>query len=186
MNIQDWSKEVVEQAQRNIGAFRTVNGKRRRISSSGALKESLGYLVIEKNGKISIAFKSKLFYAAFIQSGVNGTEINHGSIYSFKEGGKMIPTGNVKGGTSDETWGIRKWMREKPMRLRDKSGSYIKATEKAKRSAAFAIAISLKKKGIAPMPFMSEAIMDTMDKHGIPLADFIEDAMSNSLKKYKK
>jgi hypothetical protein len=190
MNLNEWSQAAIEQAARNIGAFRTVNGKRRRISSSGQLKSSLGFTIAESaDGDILIKFTSSMFYAAFIQQGVNGTEVSHGSPFSFKEGTKMIPVGDAS-----ESWGIRKWMKDKPIRLRDpNTGAFVpamKEIERGKRKgqmmdmkqkAAFGIARSIKRRGIVPMPFMTEAINDLIDKLPSAIGVTIEAKLDNML-----
>jgi hypothetical protein len=191
MNLNEWSQAAIEQAARNIGAFRTVNGKRRRISSSGQLKSSLGFTIAESaDGDILIKFTSSMFYAAFVQQGVNGTEVPQGSPFSFKEGTKMIPVGDAS-----ESWGIRKWMKDKPIRLRDpNTGEFVpamKEIERGKRKgqmmdmkqkAAFGIARSIKRRGIVPMPFMTEGINDLIDKLPSAIGVTIEAKLDNMLK----
>ena len=87
--LNNWSKSVQENAMRNVGAFRTVNGKRRRIDSSGRLRNSLGYLVVEEKGRVVIKFTSTVEYAAFVEQGVSGTEKKYDTPFSY--GSKMPP-----------------------------------------------------------------------------------------------
>ena len=165
--LEKWSKEVVERAQRNIGATRNVNGKSRRIDSSGRLRKSLGFTISEKSGKTTIKFTSSTNYAAFINEGVSGTEKKYHTRFSFKS--KQPPAKS-----------ILEYMRNKPLRLRDaKTGSFIKATEARKKSAAFAIARNIKRKGIAPTYFMDEAILEGIDTLDDTLAKMIDIELDN-------
>ena len=91
---------------------------------------------------------------------------------------------------------ILKWMKAKPLRLRDPlTGKFVKATEKITRgknkgktrdnrkSAAFGIARSIRRKGIEPTYFMDDAILDGIDKLEDIMGEFIEvkidEALSN-------
>lgn len=164
--LDKWADDVVEAAQRNIGAFRTVKGKRRRIDTTGKLRRSLGYVVIEQEGKIIFKFTSDVEYAAYINKGVSGIKKKYPSPFSFK-GGDMPSKGHVNS--------ILKWMKAKPLRLRDpETGSFVKATEAKKKSAAFGIARNIRRQGIQPSYFMDDAIYERIEKLEEVLAEMID------------
>jgi len=167
MNLLDkWGADVVEAAQRNIGAFRTVRGKRRRTDTDGTLRNSLGYLLAYEGDKIIYKFTSDVEYAAYINKGVSGIKKKYPTPFSFK-GGDMPSKGHVDA--------IRKWMQAKPLRLRDpETGEFVKATKARKKSAAFAIARSIRRKGIEPTYFMDDAILDGIEKLEDIIGEFVE------------
>jgi hypothetical protein len=171
--IEDFSQDVVERAQRNLGAYRTVTDRRgrkkkRRADSSGTLRESLGYSIKVSSGGTKVQFIARgkaSDYAAFVEEGVNGTKKKHGSPFSFK--GKNI---NQKA--------ILDWMKRKPIRLREfkngKLGGFKKryytptrGKNKGKEvdrlpQAAFLIGRSIAKYGFAPLNYMGDAVEDAI------------------------
>ena len=151
MNLNEWSEDVVDAARRNVGAFRTVNGKRRRIDSSGRLRKGLSYLIYEDDKGVQIRFTSDVEYAIFVNEGVNGTESAYTTRFSY--GSKQPPIEP-----------ILQWMKEKPLRLRDpETNQFVKATEAKKKGVAFAIARNIRKHGIAPTHFMDDAIEERIE-----------------------
>jgi len=144
--LEEIADEVIEVAQKNLGAYRSVkgaNGKtyRRRAVASGTLKNSLGYSIKKIGGTSSIVFsaggKAKQYYLA----------VNNG-----RSKGTMPPP-----------QAIENWMRIKPIRLRGAKG-FIKQTPKGMARAAFAIAKSIKKRGIEPFPYYTDAINEVLEK----------------------
>ena len=170
MSIEKWAEDVTDAARRNIGAFRTVNGKRRRIDSSGKLRRSLGYLVsYSSDGIPQIKFTSEVDYAVFVNEGVNGTDSAYTTRFSY--GSKMPPIEP-----------IMEWMKAKPLRLRDPvSGEFIVATESKKRGVAFAIARNIRKHGQAPTLFMDDAIDERIDGLADLLGVKIEELITKNI-----
>jgi hypothetical protein len=167
MNLTEWSQDVVEAAQRNVGAFRTVNGKRRRIDSSGRLRNSLGYLVDSDTNGTVIKFTSDVEYAIYVESGVRGAESSPiGTEDSpFRFGSKQPPIEPILG-----------WMKVKPLRLRDPiTGRFVPAFKTITRGknkgkkrdlrpgVAFGIARNIRRHGIEATHFMTEAIEERLD-----------------------
>tara|TARA_R110000744_G_scaffold96187_3_gene185883 strand:- start:4529 stop:5101 length:573 start_codon:yes stop_codon:yes gene_type:complete len=138
-------------AKRTLGT-RTIGKNKTYGKASGGLQRSLTYQIDGKN----VIFGSQKFplVGAFIFWGVNGTEKRRGSPFSY--GSKQPPSGK----NSD----IRKWMRSKPVRLRDENGSFVKQTEARLSSAAYLIARSIKKKGIAGLKYWEKAYEATFPK----------------------
>ena len=144
--LEEIADEVIEVAQKNLGAYRSMkgaNGKtyRRRAVASGTLKNSLGYSIKKIGGTSSIVFsaggKAKQYYLA-------------------------VNNGRAKG-TMLSSQAIENWMRIKPIRLRGAKG-FIKQTPKGMARAAFAIAKSIKKRGIEPFPYYTDAINEVLEK----------------------
>jgi hypothetical protein len=133
-------------AKRTLGT-RTIGKNKTYGKSSGALQKSLKFSI---DGQDAI-FGSPDPSAAFIYWGVNGTEQRRGSPFSY--GSKQPP--------SDA---IRQWMKVKPIRLRDKSGAFIEQTESRLSSAAYLIARSIKKKGIASLKYWEIAYKETLPR----------------------
>ena len=144
---------VVEDAKGQLKLTRTIRGKKAVRYASGALYSSLRYAIQEKKGGISLRFFSKVDYARFIHAGVNGTEVNVGSIYSFKK--KTV-----------NTEAIYNWLKVKKVRLKktvvnkygQKVNKFVPNTEQNYRSAAFVIGRSVAQKGIVAVPFFNEAV----------------------------
>jgi len=143
--LDDFGKKVVEAAQRNLGATRTVNGKKRRSVASGTLKESLTFENKTRYNKPILQFKAK----------------GDASKYA-----KYVHDGRKPNSKPPPVEPILKWMKIKPIRLRKEGGGFAKVTEAGLRGAAFAIAKSIGKKGIPAVPYFSEAIDSELEKAG--------------------
>ena len=145
MKLDNLKKElgtsVVQRAQLELGVTRKINGKKVRRVASDKLRKSLTYIV---NGR-KINFVTGVPYGKFIHEGVNGTNQNWGSEYSF--GSKQPPLDPIK-----------RWMKQKGVRVRKKGGGFAKQTEANVNGLAYAISKGVKIKGIAPVPFYSLAI----------------------------
>lgn len=140
--LNKWSREVVEGAMRNVGAYRTVKGKRRKIDSSGRLRKSLKYDLGIVAERMYIHFYSTVDYANNVEEG--------------RRRGKMPPTEPIKD-----------WIRQKPLRLRDKkTGRMMSMSERNRKKVAFGIAVNIMKYGIKPTYFFRDAVeakLDDMD-----------------------
>ena len=149
-------------AKRTLGN-RTIGKNKTYGKASGSLQKSLRYTI---DGKDAI-FGSPDPSAAFIYWGVNGTEKGRGSPFSY---GAKQPPSSV----------IRQWMKVKPIRLRDKNGSFIEQTESRLSSAAYLIARSIKKKGIASLKYWEKAYEYTFPKAEKELGEaFAKDLFSH-------
>ena len=89
--------DIVEAAQRELGATRTVRGKRRRSVSTGNLKDNLSFKLTRRYGKAVFDFGASGTAANYIRYVIEGR----------RKGAKMPPISAVE-----------KWMKEKPIRLR--------------------------------------------------------------------
>lgn len=138
--------DVVERAQLNLGATRTINGKKRRRVASGRLKDGLSYKNLTR------------YNMPVVQFGVKDNEL--------KKYADVIEFGRRKGARQPPSDAILEWMRIKPIRIRDKDGGFIKATEAKKRQVAYLIARSIGENGIDGIYYYREAIRDVLEKRG--------------------
>ncbi len=148
--IDKFGADVVERAMRNLGATRNVNGKKRRAVASGKLKSSLSYSVSIKRGVGSISF---------------GADPSLG-IYP-----QVVETGRGANKKPPPVKSILEWMKIKPIRIRNKQGGFVTATESQKRGVAFTITRSIGKKGIPGLYYYRDAIVDALNENG---AEFIK------------
>lgn len=132
-----FAQRVLQQTQLELGAYRSEGGKRRRIDSTGTLRNSLpgSYSIKVMPNSMSLKFfeenEAWKTYGYVVDKGRNP--------------GKMPPVDAIK-----------KWIRKKPLRLRDlKSGSFVKMTESKVESVAFAIAKKMKEEGTKPTYFFT-------------------------------
>ena len=130
-----FADRVLQQAQLELGAYRTIDGKRRRTDSSGRLRESLPGSYTLKTMDNSIDLK---FFENNDAWKTYGYVVDQG-----RKPGKGVPPDALKA-----------WIRQKPIRLRDlKTGSFVKATEARINSLTYLINRKIKQKGIAPTYF---------------------------------
>lgn len=144
--LREFADAVTKGAQRVLGR-RQIGVNKTYGEASGSLRKSLEF----KMGKDTISFGSPLPYAAFVHFGVNGTDKKHGSQYSY--GSKQPPIDP-----------ILKWLKVKPVRLRDEDGKFIKQTDSKMRGRAFVIARALRRNGMAGIKFFEIAFFEQMPK----------------------
>jgi len=77
----------------------------------------------------------------------------------------VIEFGRTPGAKMPPIQPIIDWIKIKPLKLRNRQGEFIKSTESAIKSAAFAIAKSIGKNGIEGINYYGEAIDDTWDEY---------------------
>lgn len=159
--LESIAQDVVERAQLELGAYRTVNGKKRRAVATGLLKNSLTYRSTTRYNNPIIDFGA---------SGKAGDYL------------KYVTFGRKKGARMPPLKPILDWMRIKRLRPRNKNGGFIKATDGNLRSMAWNIARSISKKGIEPFPFYANAIEDVMAKRGREFEEAIKKEIEFRLK----
>lgn len=142
--LNEYAATVVERAQSNLRIKRRVRGKVVNRVASGTLLNSLTYKLRIRYNKPTIDFTVKGDagrYADVIE-------------YGRKPGAKMPPVS-----------AIEKWIKIKPLKLRNRQGEFIKSTESAIKSAAFAIAKSIGENGIVGINYYQDAINDTWEDY---------------------
>jgi hypothetical protein len=158
--LNEYAATVIERAQSNLRIKRRVRGKIVNRVSSGNLLRSLNYKLRIRYGKPTIDFTVKG------DAGKYADVIEYGR----KPNSKMPPVA-----------AIEKWIRMKPLKLRNKQGEFIKSTESAIKSAAYNIARSIGKKGIEGINYYAEAIDDTWDEYKDKLMDAYIKSIENRL-----
>jgi hypothetical protein len=143
--LNEYAAAVVERAKSNLRIKRRVRGKVVNRVASGNLLNSLVYKLKFRYNKPTIDFTvdndAAGKYADVIEDGR-------------RPGAKMPP---VKA--------IEDWIKLKPLKLRNRQGEFIKATESNIKSAAFAIAKSIGKNGIEGIHYYQDAVNDTWDEY---------------------
>ena len=169
--LDDFSNEVVRLSRRNLNLTGFAR-KGRKINNTKSLSNGLGYKIKKGNTGTLIEFTSKEDYAAFIDSGVNGTKIKWNAPFGFK--GKFANIG-----------AIEKYVKSPKVKLRktfiNKSGQkvsqMVQKNDKNIKSAAFAMARSIAANGIKPTKFFTEAINEAYDNLPPKLEEaFVKDA----------
>jgi hypothetical protein len=145
--LNEYAATVVERAQSNLRIKRRVRGKVvNRVGSnrSDNLLNSLTYKLRIRYNKPTIDFT------------VKGQAGNYADVieYGRKPGAKRPPVS-----------AIEQWIRLKPLKLRNRQGEFIKSTETAIKSAAFAIAKSIGENGIEGINYYQDAINDTWEDY---------------------
>jgi hypothetical protein len=159
--LNEYALAVVERAQSNLRIKRRVRGKVVNRVASGRLLNSLYYNLKIRYNKPTIDFTVS-----------NDDAGKYADVIEFgrRPGAKMPP---VKP--------IEDWIRLKPLKLRNRQGEFIKATESNIKSAAFAIAKSIGEKGIEGIYYYTEAIDDTWDEYKDKLMDSYIKSIENRL-----
>jgi len=157
--LDEFGERVTKLARINVGATRTVNGKRRKIDNSGKLRNSIRYNVSVSKKQSSFEFD--------ISMEDYGENVDKG-----RKPGKGIPVNESL-----------KWIKSKPIRIRDlKTKSFVKATESRVNSLAFLINRKIKEKGIAATNFLSDPFSkefkdlpdDVIEAFGLDVEQFLE------------
>jgi hypothetical protein len=159
--LNNFQRKVVEGAQRELGATRTIRGRKVRRVSSDKLRTSLYGRVFVRKNVYSIGFGASgeaQEYAAYIHEGVNGRKVKYRSPFSFRK--KFVNIGAME-----------KYIRQKPVRLRNKDGAFIKMTDKNIKSAAFAMSRTVAEKGIAPVPYFRLSLERELKKNESKIVD---------------
>jgi hypothetical protein len=143
--LNEYALAVVERAQSNLRIKRRVRGKMVNRVASGNLLRSLYYKINIRYNKPTIDFT-----VSNDEAGKYADVIELGR----RPGAKMPPVSVIE-----------KWLKLKPIKLRNRQGEFIKSTESAIKSAAYAIAQSIGKNGIQGINYYGEAIDDTWDEY---------------------
>ena len=140
------SNDILKSAKRHLGGRRIGKNKNYGVAS-GQLKRSLSYRIRVRGNDIKeVTFGAKgkaEKYAPFIHFGVNGTQKNQKSPFTFRK----QPPSSV----------FVKWIKQKGIRLRDEKGRFKKQSASNIKSAAYLMARSVKRRGIVGLRFYEKA-----------------------------
>ena len=159
--LNDYASAVIERAQSNLRIKRRVRGKVVNRVASGTLLNSLTYKTRIRYNKPTVDFTVKG------DAGQYADVIEYGR----KPNSRMPPV-----------TAIEQWIRIKPLKLRNRQGEFIKSTESAIKSAAYAIAKSIGKNGIEGIHYYQDAINDTWPEYQDQLMNaFVKDVENRLL-----
>ena len=151
----------------NLGSQVVKRGKRilkkqKKATKSNALFKGFDYLVTtsKDNIQLEFVFGNADDYWQFVDQGVRGSG-------GFKGSGKMRGQGspfsfkkqNIKKGV------IKKWIANKPLKLRGADGKFIEKTESNINSAAFVIGRAIAQRGLTRTMFFSKPYEDILDRN---------------------
>ena len=170
--LQTFVDEVVRLAKIEIGAKRKArrsNGKiyYKRIDNTGKLRRSL-------RGDVKTSRSS--FSASILM----------------EEYGEWVDKGRKKGKGAPPN-AIRKWIKQKPLRVRDAQGQFVKATESRINSLAYLINRKIKRKGIEATNFLTDPFerkfknlpQEIIEAYGLDVEDFLRFTIDKLNKEYK-
>ncbi len=151
--------------------------------ATGELESSISARDIDITGKVMSIDIELLDRYKFTDLGVNGVEVKRGSPYSFKS--KKVGTQMMRS--------IKRWVKTRAIRAtkykaiskverKDKSLSRIRKKADSQESLAYAIATNIKKKGIKPTKFFTNAVRDTEREFKKEIAAGFRIDLINSLK----
>jgi len=163
--LNEYALAVVERAQSNLRIKRRVRGKVVNRVASGRLLNSLYYNLKIRYNKPTIDFTVS-----------NDEAGKYADVIEF--GRRPYPGDPTKRPPYKE---IMKWIKLKPLKLRNRQGEFIRATESSIKSAAIAIAKSIGEKGIEGINYYQEAIDDTWDEYKDKLMEGYIKSVENRL-----
>jgi len=166
-----FSDDVVKSAKRHLGGRKIGKNKNYGVAS-GQLKRSLSYKIRVRGNDIrEVTFGARgkaAKYAPFIHFGVNGTQKNQKSPFTYRK----QPPSSV----------FIKWIKQKGIKLRDEKGRFKKQSESNIKSAAFLIARSVKKRGIVGLRFYEKAYAAVSKRYEAKFGEAVAEDIAGKLK----
>ena len=161
--LQEFVTEVVQEAQRNIGATQKVSKFKvsktisKNFVASGKLKDGLRGKV---NKDMTLSFYvvgAAKQYAMAIEHGQKGTKgMPTDDPY-------YMPSKNATTAKMPPSKMIFKWMEKKNIKFRDENGKFISKPSKSKREGiAYAIAKAIQERGRVGLHYFEHAYLDTL------------------------
>ena len=159
--LETFGERVTRLAKINIGATRTVNGKKRRIEYTGKLRESLDYDVKENPNSIEFSISMEDY----------GVGVDQGQ----------------KPGTLASLSKLREWIRKKPARLRDSQGRFVKMSNKQVANFAEFIQYKINQYGTQPTNFLTEPFEaefkklpdELIEAYGLDVEELLNQSLRN-------
>ena len=174
--LQTFVDEVVRLAKINIGAKRKArrsNGKiyYKRIDNTGKLRNSL-------------------------RGNVNTSANSFSADIMMEEYGEWVDKGRGKtqsGGNGQLKKNILKWIKSKPIRLRDANGNFAKVKDYKLKGLAYIIARKIHTKGIEPTHFLTDPFerkfknlpQEIIEAYSLDVEDFLRFTIDKLNKEYK-
>lgn len=169
-----FGNDVVERAQRNLGATRIVkktikkNGKekqvirRKRAVATGDLKNSLTFTLRKVSDGYEVTFKARGKAAQYAD---------------------VVEDGRREGLKGPKTEPILQWIRTKGIKVRDGDGKILKQTPWRQRGLAYIIARRIGENGIEPVKYFENAYKDAIEERE---QDILQALKSYLDKKFEK
>jgi hypothetical protein len=176
-----WGKTLVRDTKKAIDTAMAADGGGQASKLSG----SVNYKVLNEGGVISFSLTMNDYWK-FQDSGVDGTQVKHGSKYKFTK--KNLNQKSMLGFINARHFKIELSTRRKKVLkgIRTKGirqGAKQLTIDQAKKSLAFILGRSIAKKGIKPKKFMDKVITDErMNELKQMLAPLIRDAFVLEIK----
>ena len=181
--LDKFGARVSKQAKINVGSSKNPNGGKK-IDSTGALRKSIGYDLKDTETGFSLTFKME-DYGELRDSGQLGSKkkILKGFNKSLFKRGKGFTNKPPK------VSALNKWIKDKPIKARDKNGAFISrffTISRGKRkgeqgdrldTVSYLIGQKIKKEGIQPGLFFSAA----WDKEFKDMPDDIAQGFADSI-----
>ena len=159
--LETFGERVTRLAKINIGATRTVNGKKRRIEYTGKLRESLDYDVKENPNSIEFSISMEDY----------GVGVDQGQ----------------KPGTKSSLFKLANWVKYKPAKLRDAQGKFVKMDNKKIVNFAKYIQKKIEKYGTQPTNFLTEPFEaefkklpdELIEAYGLDVEELLNQSLRN-------
>jgi len=161
--LREFGANVVQRAVGNLGATRTIKGKKRRWVATRQLIDNLTYntAFAEKSGRITMKFFAK------------GPAKQYADVV---EWGRRAYPGQWKHAPPKQA--IADWIKVKNIRPREKgTGKILPSTPANLNRLNYNIRKSILEKGTPGVHYFGDAIRDELDESGQKLAKLIVDAM---------
>jgi len=112
------------------------------------LRQSVGFAELPVEAKVAQVAMEMATYWKFVEYGVNGVKENRGLPFTFK---RIAPS-------LKHIEAIKKWIEDKPVALTDFDDT---DADNSITQAAYKIAVTIKKRGIKPRPFLNPVLTDS-------------------------
>ena len=166
--LKSYGKYIVRQA-------RGILNKRGK-NVTGKLSKSLKYKIVKSKDGYDIQFLASK-YAAFVNKGVSGTQGRR--TYIDKDGKRKVSPFKFK--KQPPSSAIEGWIGNKGIKGRDRKGRFI-----TRKSLAFLIARSIKRKGIPAASFYTQPLSYSFNKFKKDMIQHFKTDILNEIKTFKK
>ena len=155
-----------------------ISAKRKARRSNGKIY----YKRIDNTGKLRNSLRGN----------VNTSANSFSADIMMEEYGEWVDKGRKKGKGAPPS-AIRKWIKQKPLRVRDAQGQFVKATESRINSLAYLINRKIKRKGIEATNFLTEPFelkfknlpQEIIEAYSLDVEDFLRFTIDKLNKEYK-
>lgn len=164
---------------------RSILKKKKKQTKSNTLYRGLDYLVTAKQNTVTLEFEFGRAddYWQFVDEGVKGAG-------GFKGSGKMrgqgsdfrFGSGKGKGNWADFKKSIKKWIANKPLRLRGSDGKFMAKTKNNINSAAYLIQRAIYQRGLERTQFFSKPFTQQFTRQADAIVEALADDIELNLK----